>query len=204
MHIHCALMQFVSFKTVWHIWHFCKLTPFMTHAHTLCFDVICFFQDCLAHLEFDSFQDHTFSLYSCHWALSIPFPISVLSRPWFEVIWEFFICRISKCTGMYRWMSDQHQETEWECKWVYMQISNTCYQLHGTCIVSSEIIICNFNNNCTWTSWISLKKCCFWLQIACGPDHYIYYVSVRWPGLTHDSRVFRESSLHIMIKSGEF
>jgi hypothetical protein len=38
--------------------------------------------------------------------------------------------------------------------------------------------------------------------MACGPDHTFYYVSSRWPGSVHDSRVLRASSLSDRFESG--
>lgn len=33
------------------------------------------------------------------------------------------------------------------------------------------------------------------VMAVCGPDYSFYYVSARWPGSVHDSRVLRTSSL---------
>jgi hypothetical protein len=41
------------------------------------------------------------------------------------------------------------------------------------------------------------------VQILCGPDHSIYNVVARWPGSTHDSRIFSNSVLKCRLENNE-
>ena len=40
-------------------------------------------------------------------------------------------------------------------------------------------------------------------QIVCGPDHTIYNIVARWPGSTHDSRIFNNSTLISRLEGNE-
>jgi nuclease HARBI1 len=40
-------------------------------------------------------------------------------------------------------------------------------------------------------------------QITCGPNMTIYNIVSRWPGSTHDNRIFENSRLHYRLSSGE-
>ena len=39
------------------------------------------------------------------------------------------------------------------------------------------------------------------VQAVCGPNLYFYYVVSRWPGSTHDRRIFENSSLNSMLEN---
>jgi hypothetical protein len=41
------------------------------------------------------------------------------------------------------------------------------------------------------------------VQLVCGPDHSVYNVVARWPGSTHDSRVFSNSKLMARMENNE-
>ncbi len=40
------------------------------------------------------------------------------------------------------------------------------------------------------------------LQGVCGPDNLFYSVSVKWPGATHDTRVFNNSRVKQLMETG--
>ena len=40
------------------------------------------------------------------------------------------------------------------------------------------------------------------VQIVAGPDHKIFDITARWPGSTHDSRVYSNSSLKSKFENG--
>lgn len=42
------------------------------------------------------------------------------------------------------------------------------------------------------------------VQLVCGPNNTIYHVVARWPGSTHDSRIFTNSSLFTRLENNEF
>jgi hypothetical protein len=41
------------------------------------------------------------------------------------------------------------------------------------------------------------------VQILCGPDHFIYNIVARWPGSTHDARIFSNSLLKDRLENNE-
>jgi hypothetical protein len=41
------------------------------------------------------------------------------------------------------------------------------------------------------------------VQITCGPDYRIYHIVARWPGSTHDNRIFENSTLCFRMQNGQ-